>query len=70
VDNSYQREKEGMEGDKYNENDSHDNDLQKSKEKLTPLLKYVTRNGGGKGVEPQNLHATIVIQNTQLLISM
>ena len=49
VDNTYQGEEEGMEGDEDNENDSDDHDPQKSKEKYTPLWKYVTRLGGGKG---------------------
>jgi hypothetical protein len=49
VDNTYQGNKEGMEGDEDNENDSDDHELQKSKEKYTPLWKYVTRLGGGKG---------------------
>ena len=49
VDNTYQGEEEGMEGDEDNENDSDNHDPKKSKEKFTPLWKYVTRLGGGKG---------------------
>jgi hypothetical protein len=48
VDNTYQGEEEGMEVDEDNENDSDDRDPQKSKEKYTPLWKYVTRLVGGK----------------------
>jgi hypothetical protein len=47
VDNTYHGEEEEMEGDDENENDS--DDAQKPKEILTPLWKYVTRLGGGKG---------------------
>jgi ABC-type nickel/cobalt efflux system permease component RcnA len=49
VDNTDQGDEEGMEGDEDNENDSDEHDPQKSKEKYTPLWKYVTRLGGGKG---------------------
>jgi hypothetical protein len=49
VDNTYQGEEEGMEEAEDNENDSDDYDLQKAKEKYTPLWKYVTRLNGGKG---------------------
>jgi uncharacterized membrane protein len=68
VDNAYQGDKEGMEGDEDNENDSDDHDPQKSKEKYTPLWKYVTRLGGGKGGGTTKLHVTIVIQNTYVPI--
>jgi hypothetical protein len=45
--NTYHGEEEEMEGDDGNENDS--DDPQKPKQSLTPLCKYVTRIGGGKG---------------------
>jgi hypothetical protein len=43
VDNTYQGEEEGMEGDGDNENDSDGQDPQKSKDRYTPLWKYVTK---------------------------
>jgi hypothetical protein len=49
VDNTYQGEEEGMEGDGDNENDSDGQDPQKSKDRYTPLWKYVTKLSGGKG---------------------
>jgi hypothetical protein len=49
VDNTYQGEVEGMEGDGDNENDSDGQDPQKSKDRYTPLWKYVTKLSGGKG---------------------
>jgi hypothetical protein len=49
VDNTYQGEEEGMEGDEDNENDSDGQDPQKSKDTYTPLWKYVTKLIGGKG---------------------
>ena len=49
VDNTYQGEEEGMEGDRDNENDSDDHDHEKVKERNTPLWKYVTKLTGGKG---------------------
>jgi hypothetical protein len=73
VDNTYQGEVEGMEGDGDNENDSDGQDPQKSKDRYTPLWKYVTKlsggkGGGRKGVEQGNLYATIVIKTTQVPI--
>jgi hypothetical protein len=49
VDSTYQGEEEGMEGDGDNENDSDGQDHQKSKDRYTPLWKYVTKLSGGKG---------------------
>jgi uncharacterized membrane protein len=49
LDNTYRGEEEGMERDEDNENDSDDHDPQEDKEKLTPMWKYVTRLGAGKG---------------------
>ena len=49
VDSTYQGEEEGMEGDEDNENDSDGQDPQKSKDRYTPLWKYVTKLSGGKG---------------------
>jgi hypothetical protein len=49
VDNTYQGEEEGMGGDEDNENDSDGQDPQKSKERYTPLWKYVTKLSEGKG---------------------
>jgi hypothetical protein len=49
MDSTYQGEEEGMEGDGDNEHDSDGQDLQKSKDKHTPLWKYVTKLTGGKG---------------------
>jgi hypothetical protein len=51
VDNTYQGEEEGMEGDEDNETDNDDHDPQKAKEKHTPLWKFVKRLEGGKGGE-------------------
>jgi hypothetical protein len=48
VDSTYQGEEEGMEGDGDNENDSDSQDPQKSKDRYTPLWKYVTKLSGGK----------------------
>jgi hypothetical protein len=49
VDGTYQGEEEGMEGNGDNENDSDGQDPQKSKDRYTPLWKYVTKLNGGKG---------------------
>jgi hypothetical protein len=49
VDSTYQGEEEGMEGDGDNENDNDGQDPQKSKDRYTPLWKYVTKLSGGKG---------------------
>jgi hypothetical protein len=49
VDNTYQGEEEGMGGDEDNENGSYGHDPQKSKERYTPLWKYVTKLSEGKG---------------------
>jgi hypothetical protein len=49
VDNTYQGEEEGMGGDEDNENDSDGQDSQKSKERYTPLWKYVIKLSEGKG---------------------
>ena len=48
VESTYQRE-EGMGGHEDNENDSDGQDPQKSKERYTPLWKYVTKLSEGKG---------------------
>jgi hypothetical protein len=48
VDSTYQGEEEGMEGDGDNENDSDGQDPQKSKDRYTPLWKYVTKLSEGK----------------------
>jgi hypothetical protein len=48
MDSTYQGEEEGMEGDGDNEHDSDGQDLQKSKDKHTPLWKYVTKLTGGE----------------------
>ena len=45
VDNTSQGEEEGMEGDE----DNDGQDPQKSKDRYTPLWKYVTKLSGGKG---------------------
>jgi uncharacterized membrane protein len=69
VDNTYQGEEEGMEGDVNNENDSVM--IPKKTKRSTHLCGSMSQGlGEGKGVEPQNLYATIVIQNTQVPISM
>jgi hypothetical protein len=49
VDNTYQGQEEGMGGDENNKNDSDGQDPQKSKERYTPLWKYVTNLSEGKG---------------------
>jgi hypothetical protein len=49
VDNTYQGEEEGMEGDEDNEIDSDDHDPQKAKERYTTLWKYDTKLSRGKG---------------------
>jgi hypothetical protein len=64
VDNTYEGEEEGMEGDEDKEKDSDDHDPQKAK-RSSHLSGSMSQ---GLGVEPQNLYATIVIQNTQVHI--
>jgi hypothetical protein len=47
VDNTYHGDEKELEG--YDENENDNDDAQKPKEILTPLWKYATRLGGGKG---------------------
>jgi hypothetical protein len=68
VDNTYQGEEEGMEGNEDNENDSDGQDPQKSKDSTHLYGSMSLRLVEGKGVEQGNLYAIIVIQNTQVPI--
>jgi hypothetical protein len=61
VDNTYQGEEEGMEGDEYNENGSDDHDPQKLKRGTHLCGSMAQILLEGKGVEQENLYATIVI---------
>jgi hypothetical protein len=68
VDNTYQGEEEGMEGDGDNENDS-DVRIPKNPKTGTHLCGSMSLSlVEGKGVEQGNLYATIVIKTTQVPI--
>ena len=68
VNDTYHGEEEEMEGDDENENDS--DDAQKPKDILTPLWKYETRLGRGKGGGTENFTCHHVIKLTQVPIPM